>query len=130
MANNVSPVILSAMDLEVHFGEQVVLDKASLSVHASDRIGLVGRNGSGKSTFLKIISGYEFKKQNTKNWIWNWLMLKSETKRGNINITVVAKNIEENVFIADTVFSPPLNILIIEVDLEDLRNQEGEINPD
>ena len=57
MANNVSPVILSAMDLEVHFGEQVVLDKASLSVHESDRIGLVGRNGSGKSTFLKIISG-------------------------------------------------------------------------
>ncbi|MGB5846965.1 MAG: ATP-binding cassette domain-containing protein [Ignavibacteriaceae bacterium] len=57
MANNVSPVILSAMDLKVHFGEQVVLDKASLSVHESDRIGLVGRNGSGKSTFLKIISG-------------------------------------------------------------------------
>jgi ATP-binding cassette subfamily F protein uup len=57
MANNVSPVILTAMDLEVHFGEQVILDKASLSVHESDMIGLVGRNGSGKSTFLKIISG-------------------------------------------------------------------------
>ncbi len=71
---------------------------------------------------------YEFKKQNTKSWIWNWLMLKSETKRGNINITVVAKNIEENVFIADTVFSPPLNILIIEVDLESLRSQEVEIS--
>ncbi len=57
MANNVSPVILTAMDLEVHFGDQVILDKASLSVHESDMIGLVGRNGSGKSTFLKIISG-------------------------------------------------------------------------
>ncbi len=71
---------------------------------------------------------YDFKKQNTKSWIWNWLMLKSETKRGNINITVVAKKIEENVFIADTVFSPPLNILIIEVDLESLRSQEVEIS--
>ncbi len=70
---------------------------------------------------------YEFKKQNTKSWIWNWLMLKSETKRGNINITVVAKNIEENVFIADTVFNPPKNILIIEVNLQDLRSQEVEI---
>ncbi len=69
---------------------------------------------------------YEFKKQNTKSWIWNWLMLKSETKRGKINITVVAKNIEENVFIADSVFNPPLNILIFKVDLEDLRNQAGE----
>ena len=53
---NVTVVILTAKELEVHFGEQVILDKASLSVHEGDRIGLVGRNGAGKSTFLKIIS--------------------------------------------------------------------------
>lgn len=57
MSINVSPVILTASDLEVHFGEQIILDKASLSIHEGDRIGLVGRNGAGKSTFLKIISG-------------------------------------------------------------------------
>ncbi len=57
MSSNVTPVILTALQLQVHFGEQVVLDKASLSVHEGDRIGLVGRNGAGKSTFLKIISG-------------------------------------------------------------------------
>ena len=56
MSINVTPVILSALELEVHFGEQVILDKASLTVHEGDRIGLVGRNGAGKSTFLKIIS--------------------------------------------------------------------------
>jgi ATP-binding cassette subfamily F protein uup len=57
MSINVTPVILSALELEVHFGEQIILDNASLSVHEGDRIGLVGRNGAGKSTFLKIISG-------------------------------------------------------------------------
>ncbi len=57
MPNNISPVILTASELEVHFGEQIILKKASLSVHEGDRIGLVGRNGAGKSTFLKIISG-------------------------------------------------------------------------
>ena len=57
MENNVNPVILTAKELELHFGAQIVLDKASLSVHSGDRIGLVGRNGVGKSTFLKIISG-------------------------------------------------------------------------
>jgi ABC transport system ATP-binding/permease protein len=57
MADNVTPVILSALELEVRFGEQIVLNKASLSVHELDRIGLVGKNGAGKSTFLKIISG-------------------------------------------------------------------------
>src|SRR5512135_2098505 len=58
MDNNVTPVILAAKELEVHYGEQVVLDKASLSIHEGDRIGLVGRNGAGKSTFLKILSGW------------------------------------------------------------------------
>jgi len=53
----VNPVILTAKELEVHYGDQIVLNKASLSVHEEDRIGLVGRNGAGKSTFLKIISG-------------------------------------------------------------------------
>ena len=57
MTENISPVILTALELEVHFGEQVILDKASLTIHKGDRIGLVGRNGAGKSTFLKIISG-------------------------------------------------------------------------
>ncbi len=57
MSNKVAPVILSALDIEVKFGEQIILDKTSLSIHEGDRIGLVGRNGAGKSTFLKIISG-------------------------------------------------------------------------
>jgi len=57
MSVNTTPVILSALELEVHFGEQVILHKASLTVHEGDRIGLVGKNGVGKSTFLKIISG-------------------------------------------------------------------------
>jgi ATP-binding cassette subfamily F protein uup len=57
MSDSVTPVILTAKELSVQFGEQVVLDKASLSVHEGNRIGFVGRNGSGKSTFLKIISG-------------------------------------------------------------------------
>ena len=57
--NDINPVILTAIELEVHFGEQVILNKASLSVHEGDRIGLVGRNGAGKSTFLKIISALQ-----------------------------------------------------------------------
>lgn len=57
MANDITEVILTAMELKVHFGELIILDQASLSVHEGDRIGLIGRNGAGKSTFLKIITG-------------------------------------------------------------------------
>src|SRR5436190_4477528 len=49
--------ILTATDLEVRHNELVVLDKASLSIEENGRVGMVGRNGCGKSTFLKIIAG-------------------------------------------------------------------------
>lgn len=57
MSQEKAPTILSATDIEINFGQQNILNKASLSVHADDRIGMVGRNGSGKSTFLKILAG-------------------------------------------------------------------------
>jgi ATP-binding cassette subfamily F protein uup len=52
-----SPTIISASEIEINFGQQNILNKASLSIHAGDRVGMVGRNGSGKSTFLKILAG-------------------------------------------------------------------------
>lgn len=57
MSNNPSPVLLTAKELVVEYGEQKILSSASLTIHDEDRIGLVGRNGAGKSTFLKIIAG-------------------------------------------------------------------------
>ncbi|MDB6067912.1 MAG: transporter [Pedosphaera sp.] len=57
MANDALPAILTATDLEVRYNEQVVLNKASLTICERDRIGMVGRNGSGKSTFLRILTG-------------------------------------------------------------------------
>ncbi|HWB60124.1 MAG TPA: ABC-F family ATP-binding cassette domain-containing protein [Chthoniobacteraceae bacterium] len=49
--------ILSASELNVHYGDRVVLDGAGVVVHADDRVGMVGSNGAGKSTFLKIAAG-------------------------------------------------------------------------
>jgi ABC-type transport system involved in cytochrome bd biosynthesis fused ATPase/permease subunit len=48
MANDASS-ILAATDLVVRYNEQVVLDGASLTIHEGEHVGLVGRNGSGKS---------------------------------------------------------------------------------
>ena len=52
-----APIILTATDLAVHYNDHVVLNGATLALHERDRVGLVGRNGSGKSTFLKILAG-------------------------------------------------------------------------
>ena len=51
--------IASASDLVVKYGPHTVLDGATLAILKGDRIGLVGRNGCGKSTFLKIAAGVE-----------------------------------------------------------------------
>ena len=59
MAEQNSPVVFSADGLSVSYGNQVVLKNSSLSVYEKERIGLVGRNGCGKSTFLKIVAGIE-----------------------------------------------------------------------
>ncbi len=49
--------IVSARELVVRYGVQTVLDQATLTIHEGERVGLVGRNGSGKSTFLQIAAG-------------------------------------------------------------------------
>jgi len=49
--------LVSCRDLVVHFGDRALLDGANLQVHEGERIGLVGRNGEGKSTLLEVLDG-------------------------------------------------------------------------
>ncbi|MGB0774535.1 MAG: ATP-binding cassette domain-containing protein, partial [Akkermansiaceae bacterium] len=49
--------IASASELVVRYSSHSVLEGATLAIQQGDRIGLVGRNGCGKSTFLKILAG-------------------------------------------------------------------------
>ncbi|MCQ2121316.1 MAG: ATP-binding cassette domain-containing protein [Fibrobacter sp.] len=49
--------ILSAQNILLRFGGPPLLDNVSFDIEAGDRICLVGRNGEGKSTLLKILTG-------------------------------------------------------------------------
>ena len=48
--------LLTILDAELAFGLHPLLDRASLTVNAGDRIGLIGRNGTGKSSLLNAIA--------------------------------------------------------------------------
>ena len=51
--------MLSAKAVTLHRGAQVILDRISLSVGAGTRLGVVGPNGVGKSSLLRILAGLE-----------------------------------------------------------------------
>ena len=51
--------MLVAKDLQRHHGAQAVLGGVSLSVTEGTRLGIVGPNGVGKSTLLRVLAGLE-----------------------------------------------------------------------
>ncbi len=49
--------MITATGLELRAGARVLLSDTTLRVQPGDRIGLVGRNGAGKTTMLKVLAG-------------------------------------------------------------------------
>lgn len=49
--------LAALVDVRVAHGTHAVLDGATLAIDANERIGLVGRNGQGKSTLLRLLAG-------------------------------------------------------------------------
>lgn len=92
------------------FGEQILLKAGAMKV--------------GQEEFLdKDCDIYEIKNTGTKMWIWKWIPLKAISKLGGVEINSVAKKIEVNVNIPEEKFTPPDNVTITEVDLDDIENQ-------
>ena len=49
--------LLSASEIRLAYGHQMLLDGISFAVEEGEKVGLVGRNGCGKTSLLKILSG-------------------------------------------------------------------------
>jgi ATPase subunit of ABC transporter with duplicated ATPase domains len=49
--------MISATDVELRAGAELLLSGATFRVAAGDRVGLVGRNGAGKTTLTKVLAG-------------------------------------------------------------------------
>ncbi|NDD00849.1 MAG: ATP-binding cassette domain-containing protein [Betaproteobacteria bacterium] len=49
--------LITLLDASLAYGHVALLDHADFALEPSERIGLIGRNGTGKSSFLKILAG-------------------------------------------------------------------------
>jgi ATP-binding cassette subfamily F protein uup len=51
--------LITLADAQLAFGHVALLDHADFALEAGERVGLIGRNGAGKSSLLKILGGLE-----------------------------------------------------------------------
>ncbi|MBK7583685.1 MAG: ABC-F family ATP-binding cassette domain-containing protein [Myxococcales bacterium] len=51
--------VLNAQRLAKSFGERALFQEATLTITSGERVGLVGRNGTGKSTLARVLAGLE-----------------------------------------------------------------------
>ena len=56
-AENLAPPIINLSEVNIGYDETIILKKLNLRIDPEDRIALLGSNGQGKSTFLKLIAG-------------------------------------------------------------------------
>src|SRR6266571_2327981 len=59
LPDNAGMALLTLTNAHLAYGHVPLLDGASLALDGGERIGLIGRNGTGKSSLLKILAGLE-----------------------------------------------------------------------
>src|ERR1019366_10496860 len=57
--NVTGPALLTANDLALTYGHQRLLEAVTLLVVPGEKVGLLGRNGSGKTSLLRILAGHQ-----------------------------------------------------------------------
>jgi ATPase subunit of ABC transporter with duplicated ATPase domains len=60
--------VLTVTDLRVDVGGVTLIDGVSFTVRAGEKVGLVGRNGAGKTSMLKVIGGSETAARGSVRW--------------------------------------------------------------
>ncbi len=107
--------MLSVSNLSVQFGKRILFDEVNISFTPGNCYGIIGANGAGKSTFLKIISG------------------KQEANSGNVNlepdkrISVLEQNHNayDTYLVLDTVLRGNKKLYKIKTEMDDLYAKEN-----
>ena len=77
-----SDLIFSLRDVNIRFGKKEIFNGLNLNIHRNDLIALVGKNGVGKTTLMKIIMGNQ---EIDNGELWSY---------PNLNISYFTQNFE------------------------------------
>lgn len=61
-------VLVELKDVSKSFGDNVIIENSTIEIDRGDKIALIGANGKGKSTLLRIIAGVENFSQGERKW--------------------------------------------------------------
>ncbi|SHI93893.1 ATP-binding cassette, subfamily F, member 3 [Hymenobacter daecheongensis DSM 21074] len=96
--------MISINDLDFHFGSRTLYDKASLHIKPKDKIGLIGLNGTGKSTLLRVLVG-EYKPDGGS------ISMAKEVSLGFLNQDLLSYDTHESILtVAMQAFEEALNL--------------------
>lgn len=103
-------VVIEVKNVDKHFGSTVALNQVSLTVRRGEILGLIGENGSGKSTVTSIIAGMQKADSGTMTYrgnAWNPPNMIEALEKGIGMIvqesgTVPGISVAENIFLGET----------------------------
>src|SRR5438445_12061232 len=79
--------MITAAELELRAGARILLGATALRVQPGDRIGLVGRNGAGKTTSLRVLAGESLPHGGTVSRRGPVGYLPQDPRTGDLNVT-------------------------------------------
>ena len=94
--------LLSLRDLSIHYGDHVACNNVSFTVNQGERIALCGKNGSGKSSLLKLICGedltYSGEFQHGENLVISFVPQDTSFLMGNLSDFAATHHLDESLF--------------------------------
>lgn len=99
---NKKNIIINAKELQIKYSEKTIFDKVSFEIKNGDRIAIVGKNGIGKSSILKLVLGDKIKYTGNfsiaNNLKISYVSQSTDNLKGNLKDFARENNVDESIF--------------------------------